>query len=61
MAALMRVFQEQGFDPETEITRRIYEDLRVDPIVAENRWNGLFTDLNAMLTEMSRQGGNNGQ
>jgi len=57
LTELREAFRDTGGDPDAEIARRIYQDLQTDPIVAENNWGSLFGDINGLLAEMSREGG----
>lgn len=53
LSMLKAAYEKAGVDASTEIARRIYEDYAVSPVVAENRWGGLFADIDGLLAEMS--------
>ena len=61
LSLLRKQMEKSGIDADTEIARRVYQDLQMDPIVAENNWGSLFNDIDGLLAELSGQGGENGQ
>ena len=60
MSALREAYKSGGKDPEEQIAQLVYQALQQDPIVAENRFRGFFTDMGAMLNEFT-EGVNNGE